>query len=157
MVQGFSHAVEHEPDAHACGKHHGYPGDGAEFGFFPVFAQRDVAELTDGEPQHEDHEERSQHHEEPAGVLHDPVENALRRGRKAIPSEETPHHEGDGACARDPECDLVEGQLAVPTFRHGPLGLALTQFLQELIIVFGIRDECGREGIRGSWLRFQRC
>ena len=47
VVEGFSHAVEHEPDAHAGGEHHGYPGDGAEFGFFPVFAQRDVAELAE--------------------------------------------------------------------------------------------------------------
>ncbi len=60
VVQGFRHAVEHEPDAHAGGKHHGDPGDGPEFGFFAVLAQRDVAELAEGEPQDEDHEERSQ-------------------------------------------------------------------------------------------------
>ena len=63
--------------------------------------------------------------------------------------DEAPDHEGDGDDAGDPEGDLVEGELAVPAFRHGLLGLGLAQFLQDLVVVFGVQVRCGRERIRG--------
>ena len=74
MVERFGDAVEHQADAHAGGEHHRDPGDGAEFGFLAVLAQRDVAELAQGQPQDENDEEGGQDHKEPAGVLHDPVQ-----------------------------------------------------------------------------------
>ena len=135
MVERFGHAVEHQPDAHAGREHHRDPGDSTEFGLFAILAQRDVAELAQGQPQDEDHEERGHEHEEPPGVLHNPVEGTRGSVGQAVASHEAPDNKGNGDDACDTERDLVENELVVPAIRNYLLGLGMTQLFEDLLVL----------------------
>ena len=49
--------------------------------------------------------------------------------------------------ARDAEGHFVEGELAVPAFGHGLLGLGQAEFLQDLFVVFFELGQGDRQGI----------
>jgi len=138
VIKGFGHAVEHQPDAHAGGEHHCDPGDSTEFGPFTVLTQRNVAELSQGQPQDKDHEERCHEHEEPSGVLHDPVEGTRGSVGQTIASHKAPDNKGDGDGAGDPEGDFVDTELMVPAIRNCLLGLGMTQLFEDLRVL-GVR------------------
>jgi hypothetical protein len=141
VVERFGHSVEHQPDAHAGGEHHRDPGNSTEFGFFSILAQRDVAELAQGQPQDKDHEERGQEHEQPSCVLHDPVQGTRGSGGKTVASHEAPDNEGNCDDACNSERDLVEAELMVPAIRNCLLGLGMTQLLEDLLVLFDVRQD----------------
>jgi hypothetical protein len=136
VVERFGNAVEHKPDAHACSEHHRHPGDGAEFRLLAVLAQRDVAELAQGKPQDEHHEQGRQDHKQPSCVFHHPVQGTGRGRGEAVPADESPNHEGNGDDSRNPEGDLIEGQFGIPACRNGVLGFGGAQLFEDLVVFF---------------------
>ena len=142
VVERFGYTVEHQSDAHAGGEHHRDPGNGTEFGLLAVLAQRDVAELAEGQPQDKDDEQGSQDHKEPAGVLHDPVQGRGGGSREAVTAHEAPDHKGDGDDAGDPERYLVERERVVPAQRDGLLSPGTAKLFQDLLVLFDVRQWC---------------
>ncbi len=112
VADRLADAVEHEPDAHAGAEHHGHPGDGPELGLLVVATERDVAELAEREPDHEDDERARGEHEEPAGVLHRPAQAAARGVGEAVGAEEAPDEEREADDCGDAEDELVQACLA---------------------------------------------
>jgi hypothetical protein len=105
-------AVEHQPDAHARAEHHGDPRDRPELRLLVVAAERDVAELAEREPDHEDHERARGQHEEPAGLLHGPRQTGRGGVGEAAGADEAPREERQADDCGDPEHDLVHALLA---------------------------------------------
>ncbi len=116
---GFGHAEEHQPDAHAGGKQHGEPGEIAVIGLAMIRAELDVAIPADRQERDRDQDDGDDQDVEPACIADDPGLHRFEEGLRCLGRNDGEGHQQQREDGRGIEDGPMDGR-AWPGFRsHG--------------------------------------